>query len=52
MKYNYWNLSDIEFEELSLDILYKKEWIYFDIFKKGKDWGIDLLYSKPKNKWW
>lgn len=51
MKYNYWNLSDIEFEELSLDILYKKEWFHFDVFKKGKDGGIDLLYSKPKDKW-
>ena len=52
MRYNYWNLSDIEFEELGVSILLKKEWKIFESFKKWKDWWIDLIYSKPKDDWW
>lgn len=44
--YNYQNLSPIDFEELSRDIIQKRENIILETFKEGKDKGIDLRYSR------
>ena len=42
---NYSALNDKEFEELSRDLLAKREGIFFESFKKGKDRGTDLRHS-------
>jgi hypothetical protein len=45
MKYNLGVLNDREFEDLCKDLLDLELGIEFQIFKSGKDGGIDLLYS-------
>ncbi|MDP1972132.1 MAG: restriction endonuclease, partial [Sediminibacterium sp.] len=42
---NYSALNDKEFEELSRDLLAKREGVFFESFKKGKDRGIDLRHT-------
>lgn len=46
MKYNLDVLNDKEFEDLCKDLLDITYEVNFQIFKAGKDDGIDLLYSK------
>lgn len=45
MKYNLGVLNDREFEDLCKDLLDLEFGVEFQIFKTGKDGGIDLLYS-------
>ncbi len=46
--YNLGVLNDKEFEELCKDLLEKELSISFQIFKTGRDKGIDLRYAKTK----
>lgn len=48
MGYNLGVLNDKEFEDLAKDLLDSKLGVEFEIFKAGKDGGIDLRYSKRK----
>lgn len=48
--YNFLNLSPIEFEDLSRDLLQQHFDITFESFTAGKDDGIDLRYSLSNNK--
>ncbi|WP_180235945.1 restriction endonuclease [Bacillus cereus] len=45
LNYNFLNLSPIEFEDFTRDILQKHFGIYLESFKQGKDNGIDLRYA-------
>ncbi len=45
--YNLNNINDKEFEFLVRDLLQKELGLKLESFKKGKDTGIDLRYSKP-----
>ena len=47
--YDFLNLSPVEFEELSRDLLQKHFSVYLESFTQGKDKGIDLRYSHEKN---
>jgi len=44
--YNLYNLNDKDFELLVRDLLQKELGIVLESFKKGKDKGVDLRYSK------
>lgn len=46
VNYNYHNLSDIDFESLSKDLLEKKLKIELERFTSGKDGGVDLRCAK------
>lgn len=48
MGYNLGVLNDKEFEDLAKDLLDSKMGYDFEIFKSGKDGGIDLRYGKRK----
>jgi hypothetical protein len=48
--YDFQTLSPRDFEQLSKDLLQKKLNVSFQIFKEGKDQGIDLLLQKVKKK--
>ena len=48
--YNFSTLNDKDFEILSLDLLNAEYKLNLQDFKTGKDGGIDLRFSKPKNK--
>lgn len=50
MKYNYSNIEDMEFENLSKDLLKKYVELDFTIFAKGKDGGIDGRYESESEK--
>lgn len=50
IKYEFSNLSPVEFEELSRDLLQKHLRIVFESFKEGKDQGIDLRWSSNDEK--
>ena len=41
-EYSFANLSPFEFEDLSRDIIQKKENIFLESFTNGKDEGIDF----------
>lgn len=43
--YNFTDLSPIDFEDLSRDLLQKHLGVFLESFKAGKDQGIDLRYS-------
>ena len=43
--YNFLNLTPIEFEELSRDILQVRENLLFESFKEARDGGIDFRYK-------
>lgn len=45
VNYNFLNLTPIEFEELSRDILQIRDGINFESFGVGKDGGIDFRYK-------
>lgn len=47
--YNFLNLSPVEFEELTRDLLQLHLNCFFESFKEGKDSGIDLRYSSNSN---
>lgn len=47
--YDFKSLSPWEFEQFSRDILHASLGLDFDIFKSGRDQGIDLRYSEEKN---
>lgn len=48
--YDFRQLSPVDFEELTRDLL-QKEWsIPLESFKSGRDQGIDLRYSKARGK--
>ncbi len=47
--YDFKSLSPWEFEQLSRDLLKAGIGIEFEIFKTGRDQGIDLRYSKSKS---
>lgn len=49
-KYNFLNLSYIEFEALAQDLLQEVMNVRFEIFAEGKDEGVDLRYSLSLNK--
>ncbi|HWK03748.1 MAG TPA: restriction endonuclease [Puia sp.] len=49
-KYNYEFLSPLEFESLAKDLIERKEGKYFEIFKEGKDSGIDLRHITSDNE--
>lgn len=44
--YDFFNLSPIDFEDLSRDLLQKFLGVYLESFAPGRDSGIDLRYSK------
>lgn len=46
--YTFENLSPIEFEDLSRDLLQETENVIFESFSEGKDSGIDFRYYKNK----
>ena len=48
--YNFLNLSPIDFEELVRNLLQKHLDLFLGSFASGRDDGIDLRYSKNKNK--
>lgn len=48
MKYNLDVLNDKEFEDLCKDLLDAYYKVDFQLFKAGKDGGIDLLYGGPE----
>ncbi|MFA6597154.1 MAG: restriction endonuclease [Ignavibacteriaceae bacterium] len=43
--YNFIDLSPVDFEELSRDLLQKHYGVFLESFKEGPDQGIDLRYS-------
>lgn len=45
MRYNLEVLNNVEFEDLAKDLLDSELTVDFEIFKEGKDGGIDLRYS-------
>ena len=47
--YDFKSLSPWEFEQLSRDLLKAGIGMEFELFKTGRDQGIDLRYSKSKN---
>jgi len=47
--YDFSTLNDKEFEILCLDLLNAKHKLNLQAFKVGKDKGVDLRYSTPKN---
>ncbi len=47
--YDFKSLSPWEFEQLSRDLLKASLGLDFELFKSGKDQGIDLRYSRSKN---
>ncbi|MDD4528165.1 MAG: restriction endonuclease [Candidatus Margulisbacteria bacterium] len=47
--YNFSTLNDKEFEQISKDLLNAKYCLDLQDFKVGKDKGIDLRFSTPKN---
>jgi hypothetical protein len=47
--YDFRSLSPWEFEELSRDLLKAGIGVEFELFKTGRDQGIDLLYSESKS---
>ncbi len=49
VNYNYQNLSDVDFESLSKDLLGKKLKMEFERFTSGRDGGIDLRCAKDKD---
>ncbi|MGG3728747.1 restriction endonuclease [Bacillus wiedmannii] len=48
LKYDFLNLSPIEFEDFTRDILQEHLSIYLESFKQGRDNGIDLRYTCDK----
>lgn len=45
-RYDFTSLSSQDFEELARDIL-QTEWnVYLEVFKSGRDSGIDLRYAQ------
>lgn len=46
--YTFETLNDKDFEDLVRDLLQKELGITLESFKRGRDSGIDLRYSKPK----
>lgn len=46
--YDFSNISPIDFEDLTRDLLQKHFGEFFESFAAGKDQGIDLRYSKNK----
>lgn len=49
MNYTFSTLNDKEFEQISRDLLNAKFGMELQHFKSGRDNGIDLRYSTPKN---
>ncbi|MDP2685005.1 MAG: restriction endonuclease [bacterium] len=47
--YTFENLSPIDFEDLSRDLIQERESIIFESFSEGKDSGIDFRHSENKN---
>jgi len=47
--YNYFNLNDVEFENLCKDIIERMLSINLRRFSKGRDGGIDLTDNVIKN---
>ena len=47
--YDFKSLSPWEFEQLSRDLLRASLGLDFELFKSGRDQGIDLRYSNSKN---
>ncbi|WP_167481721.1 restriction endonuclease [Leptospira congkakensis] len=45
--YDFLILSPIEFENLTRDLIQKKENVFIESFKSGRDNGIDLRYATP-----
>lgn len=48
MRYNLEVLNNVEFEDLAKDLLDSKLGVDFEIFKEGKDGGIDLRYTNKR----
>ncbi|WP_405411719.1 restriction endonuclease [Maribacter sp. Asnod1-A12] len=48
--YTFNTLNDRDLEELSLDLLNKELGLSFQSFKNGRDKGIDLRHSNPKDE--
>lgn len=49
MGYDFLNLSPVDFEELSRDLIQKHFHLYLESFKTGKDGGIDFRCTKDKD---
>lgn len=49
INYNYLNLSPVEFEELSRDVLQIREGIIFESFNSNKDGGIDFRFKTAES---
>ncbi|RSK40178.1 hypothetical protein EI293_19610 [Hymenobacter perfusus] len=47
--YDFKNLSPLDYEDLSRDLLQQESGLTFESFKPGKDGGIDLRHLKTKN---
>lgn len=50
MKYNYSNIEDKEFENLSRDLINRALGIDLRTFSKGADGGIDGLYVEENSR--
>jgi ATP-dependent exoDNAse (exonuclease V) alpha subunit len=48
MSYDFSQLSSLDFEELCCDLLQQQEGIRYELFKPGKDQGIDARYLNGK----
>lgn len=49
-KYDFLILQPNEFENLTRDLLQKREGVFIESFTIGRDGGIDLRFSSPKGK--
>ncbi|WP_442507476.1 restriction endonuclease [Novipirellula sp. SH528] len=47
--YDFSTLSPLDFEELSRDLLQKELGLHLESFRSGRDRGVDLRYSKPRD---
>ena len=50
IEYDFLILQPNEFENLTRDLLQKREGVFIESFTIGRDGGIDLRFTSPKDK--